>query len=258
MSFEGNKPWCPGGLKPKKKLSKHDAGIFNIVSRINATDRYHSLYHPTGARVYAGQDLRNFLWNGIYCMIYEKHWQNVMPKSFSAIGKLAAQGGISQSSFNEYKLPQIVTDDGIKIGQHEYLFLWKTNKKTYYKPEVLQEVAEIVNNSLSGSKVRYVIFSKMNYVRYVNSKDETVEKDVDIKLYQKEKDALESGGLEFVQDINIEFTYNSSFCIKECLDRVFRADGWLFKIKDGISSYDAEKTFRKIREKRLIELGIGF
>ena len=60
MSFEGNKSWCHGGLKPKKKLSKHDAEIFNIVSRINATDRYHSLYHSTGAEAYSGQDLRNF------------------------------------------------------------------------------------------------------------------------------------------------------------------------------------------------------
>ena len=258
MSFEGNKPWCPGGLKLKKKLSKHDAGIFNIVSRINATDRYYSLYHPTGARAYAGQDLRNFLWDGIHCMIYKKHWQNVMPKSFSAIGKLAVQSGISGSKFLDFKLPQLEIDNGIKIKNDEYLILWKRNKKVYYKPEVLQEVAEIISNSLSCSKVKYVIFSKKNYVRYVDSEDDVVEENFDIKLYQKEKDALEKGGLKFVQDINVEMLYKCGWMNSNCVDTVYRADGWLFKIKEGITLCDAEKTFRKIREKRLKELGIGF
>ena len=258
MSFEGNKPWCPGGLKPKKKLSKHDAEIFNIVSRINATDRYHSLYNPTGAEAYSGQDLRNFLWDGISCMIRTKYWRNVMPKSFRAIAALAVQGGISVSKFLDFKLPQLEIDNGIKIKNGEYLILWKRNKKVYYKLEVLQEVAEIVNNSLSGSKVKYVIFSKKNYARYVNSEDDVVEEKFDIKLYQKEKDALEKGGLEFVQDINVEILYKCGWMNTNCVDTVFHADGWLFKIKEGITLCDAEKTFRKIREKRLKELGIDF
>lgn len=258
MSFEGNKSWCTGGLKPKKKLSKHDAEIFNIVSRINATDRYHSLYNPTGAEAYSGQDLRNFLWDGIACKIRTKHWRNVMPKSFAAIAELAVQGGISVSNFLDFKLPQLEIDNGVKIKNDEYLILWKRNKKVYYKPEVLQEVSEIVNNSLSGSKVKYVIFSKKNYARYVNSEDNVVEENFDIKLYQKEKDALEKGGLEFVQDINVEMLYKCSWMNTNCVDTVFRADGWLFKIKEDISLCDAEKTFRKIREKRLKELGIDF
>ena len=245
-------------MKPKKKLSKHDAEIFNIVSRINATDRYHSLYNPTGAEAYSGQDLRNFLWDGISCMIRTKYWRNVMPKSFRAIAALAVQGGISVSKFLDFKLPQLEIDNGIKIKNGEYLILWKRNKKVYYKPEVLQEVAEIVNNSLSGSKVKYVIFSKKNYARYVNSEDDVVEEKFDIKLYQKEKDALEKGGLEFVQDINVEILYKCGWMNTNCVDTVFHADGWLFKIKEGITLCDAEKTFRKIREKRLKELGIGF
>ena len=258
MSFEGNKSWCPGGLKPKKKLSKHDAEIFNIVSRINATDRYHSLYHPSGAKVYSGQDLRNFLWDGISSKIYTKHWRNVMPKSFAAIAELAVQGGISVSKFLDFKLPQLEIDNGVKIKNDEYLILWKRNKKVYYKPEVLQEVAEIISNSLSSSKVKYVIFSKKNYARYVNSEDNVVEENFDIKLYHKEKDALEKGGLEFVQDINVEMLYKCGWMNTNCVDTVYRADGWLFKIKEGITLCDAEKTFRKIREKRLKELGIDF
>ena len=115
-----------------------------------------------------------------------------------------------------------------------------------------------VDDSLSGSKVKYVIFSKKNYARYVNSEDDVVEEKFDIKLYQKEKDALEKGGLEFVQDINVEMLYKCSWMNSNCVDTVFRADGWLFKIKEGISLCDAEKTFRKIREKRLNELGIDF
>ena len=181
-----------------------------------------------------------------------------MPKSFTAIAELAVQGGISVSNFLDFKLPQLEIDNGIKIKNDEYLILWKRNKKVYYKPEDLQEVSEIVNNSLSGSKVKYVIFSKKNYVRYVNSKDETVEENFDIKLYKKEKDALEKGGLEFVQDINVEMLYECGWLNTNCVDTVFRADGWLFKIKDGITLCDAEKTFRKIREKRLKELGIDF
>lgn len=52
--------------------------------------------------------------------------------------------------------------------------------------------------------------------------------------------------------------YKCSWLNTNCEDTVFRADGWLFKIKGGISLCDAEKTFRKIREKRLKELGIDF
>ena len=98
-----------------------------------------------------------------------------MPKSFAAIAELAVQGGISVSKFLDFKLPQLEIDNGVKIKNDEYLILWKRNKKVYYKPEVLQEVAEIISNSLSSSKVKYVIFSKKNYARYVNSEDNVVE-----------------------------------------------------------------------------------
>lgn len=107
-------------------------------------------------------------------------------------------------------------------------------------------MSEFINACLCGTDIKYVFFGimEMSNPKYSS------------KLYEKEKSVLlKNSGWKLIET---DFEANYSYEYPPHIPRsMYKANGWLFEIPKDMSKDDAEKIFKKIREKRLKEMHIN-
>lgn len=244
------------------KLTDNQKRKVSLISMF-CTDSHYCRCH------YRDSSYRSHFWFiTIRSKIERANYRSVLPRCIYNIFKLFPvwTSADTDSKVNYSDISGIPSD--------KILFLIKRLKKTYFKREDLIEMGKFIIACLSGTDIEYVYFGKIDkrdsVIKEANFLTKGDIRNYNIKLYQKEIDALEESGLICINRdlVTASASHTDEYTVAippytgendiHCIEKhSYDYSGFLFKIPQ-ISIEEAENLYSEIRNNRLKELHIDY